>query len=92
MRRTQINPSLVLALREHEHPQTGITLRPELARSGWLYTMMEKSLRKIGRDRQGEQCKEVCFWLVLSRGFPPVGASSRAPDTQRSHPRHAPVG
>jgi hypothetical protein len=23
--------------------------------------MMRKSLRKIGRDRQGKQCKEVCL-------------------------------
>jgi hypothetical protein len=42
-------------------PRAGIALRPELARSGWLDTMMGKSLRKIGRDRQGEQHKEVCF-------------------------------
>jgi hypothetical protein len=45
-------------------------VRPELVRSGWLDIMMGKSLRKIGRARQGEQHKEVCFWLVLSRGFP----------------------
>jgi hypothetical protein len=43
--------------------------------------MTGKSLRKIGRDRQGEQCKEICFWLVLSREFPPAGASSRVLDT-----------
>jgi hypothetical protein len=36
-------------------------MRPELARSGWLDTMMEKSLRKIRRDRQHEQCKKVCL-------------------------------
>jgi hypothetical protein len=29
------------------------------------------------RERQGERHREVCFWLVLSRGFPPAGASSR---------------
>jgi hypothetical protein len=51
-------------------PKAGISMRPELARSGWLDTMMGKYHRKIGRDRQGEQHKEVCFWLVLSRGFP----------------------
>jgi hypothetical protein len=73
-------------------PRARITMRPELARSGWLDTMMGKSLRKIGRDRQGKQHKEVCFWLVLSRGFPPAGSSSRALDIQRSHLRHAPVG
>jgi hypothetical protein len=38
-----------------------ITVRPELTRSSWLDTMMGKSLRKIGRDRQGKQCKEVCL-------------------------------
>jgi hypothetical protein len=42
-------------------PRAGITLRPELARSGWLDTMKGKSLRKIGRDRQGKQHKEVCL-------------------------------
>jgi hypothetical protein len=62
--------------------RAGIAFRPELARSGWLDTMMGKSLRKIGGDRQGEQHKEVCFWLILIRGFPPAGVSSRAPDTQ----------
>jgi hypothetical protein len=55
-------------------PRARITLRPELARSGWLDTMTGKSLRKIGTDRQGKQCKEVClhgkeevqqrFWMV----------------------------
>jgi hypothetical protein len=86
MRHTRINLRLGLEL-----PRARITLRPELARSSWLDTMMGMSLRKIGRDRQGEQCKEVCFWLVLSRGFPPAGASSRVPDTQQSHLRHDPV-
>jgi hypothetical protein len=42
-------------------PRVRIALRPELARHGWLDTMTEKSLRKIGRDRQGKQCKEVCL-------------------------------
>jgi hypothetical protein len=76
-------------------PRARISMRPELARSGWLDTMMGKSLRKIRRDRQAEQCKEVCLWLVLSRGVPPAGAFSRAPDTQgslRSHLRHASIG
>jgi hypothetical protein len=55
-------------------PRARITLRPELARSGWLDTMTGKSLRKIGRNRQREKHKEVClygkeevrqrFWLV----------------------------
>jgi hypothetical protein len=39
-------------------PRAGITVRPELARSGWCGTMTEKSSRKIGRDRQPEQCKK----------------------------------
>jgi hypothetical protein len=42
-------------------PRAGITLRPELARSGWLDTMAGKSLRKIGRDRQGEQHKKSAY-------------------------------
>jgi hypothetical protein len=42
-------------------PRAKIALRPELARSGWLDTMKAKSLRKIGRDRQGKQHKEVCL-------------------------------
>jgi hypothetical protein len=41
--------------------RAGIALRPELAQSGWLDTLMGKSLRKIGRDRQGEQLKDVCL-------------------------------
>jgi hypothetical protein len=56
--------------REKKHPQSRIAMRPKLARSCWFDTMMGNSLRKIGRDRQGKQCKEVCFWLVLSMGFP----------------------
>jgi hypothetical protein len=36
-------------------------MRPELARSGWFNTIMEKSLRKIGRDRQCEQCKKSAY-------------------------------
>jgi hypothetical protein len=42
-------------------PRFRITVRPELARSGWLDTMMGKSLRKIGRDRHHEKCKKVCL-------------------------------
>jgi hypothetical protein len=72
-------------------PKARIAMRPELAKSGWLDTMTGKSLRKIGRDSQGEQHKEVCFWLFLSRGFPPAGVSSRAPNTQQLHLRHAPL-
>jgi hypothetical protein len=33
-------------------------VRPKLARSGWFNTMTRKSLRKIGRDRYGKQCKK----------------------------------
>jgi hypothetical protein len=36
-------------------------MRPVLARSGWFNTMMEKSFRKIGRDRQPEQCKKSAY-------------------------------
>jgi hypothetical protein len=36
-------------------------MRPELARSGWFNTMMGKSLRKRGRDRQPEQCKKSVY-------------------------------
>jgi hypothetical protein len=43
-------------------PRARITTRPELARSGWLDAMKGKSLRKIGRDRQHEQHKEVCLY------------------------------
>jgi hypothetical protein len=42
-------------------PRARIAVRPELSRSGWLNTITGKSLRKIGRDRQHEQCKEVCL-------------------------------
>jgi hypothetical protein len=45
---------------------------------------MGKFLRKIGsereRERQETRHREVCFWLVLSRGFPPAVVSSRAPE------------
>jgi hypothetical protein len=36
-------------------------MRPELARSGRFNTMMGKSLRKIGRDKQREQCKKSAY-------------------------------
>jgi hypothetical protein len=36
-------------------------MRPELARSGWFNTMTGKSLRKIGRDRHGKQCKKSAY-------------------------------
>jgi hypothetical protein len=36
-------------------------MRPELARSGWFNTMTGNSLRKIGRDRQGKQCKKSVY-------------------------------
>jgi predicted acetyltransferase len=51
-------------------PRAGIALRPELARSGLLNSMMGKSLRKIGRDSQPEQCKKSAymgrrrFWFI----------------------------
>jgi hypothetical protein len=72
IRHTQINPGLCLGLRGGSKSPTraGITVRPKLARSCWSNTMMGNSLRETGRDRQGEQQKEVCIWLVLSRGFP----------------------
>jgi hypothetical protein len=94
MRHNSINPGLVLGPQggSRSSPRAGIALRPELARSSWIDTMMGRSLRQTGRDRQGEQHREVCFWLVLSSGFPPAGASSRMPDTQWSHLRRVPVG
>jgi hypothetical protein len=36
-------------------------MRPELARSGWFNTMTEKSLRNIGRDKHGKQCKKSVY-------------------------------
>jgi hypothetical protein len=42
-------------------PRARTALRPELARSGWLDTMTGKSLRKIARDRQGEQRKKSTY-------------------------------
>jgi hypothetical protein len=42
-------------------PRAGITLRPELARSGLFNSMTGKSLGKIGRDRQHEQCKKSAY-------------------------------
>jgi hypothetical protein len=48
-------------------------MRLELARSGWCGTMTEKSLRRIGKKRQPEQCKKSAYmeeevwetiWLV----------------------------
>jgi hypothetical protein len=50
--------------------RAGISMRPKLARSCWFDTMMGKSLRRTGTERDREKRKEVCFWLVLSRGFP----------------------
>jgi hypothetical protein len=47
--------------REHELPRVRITVRPELARSGWFNTMTEKSLRNIGRDRHGKQLKKSAY-------------------------------
>jgi hypothetical protein len=82
IRHAPINPGLGLNLKESKStPRARITMRLKLARSCSFDYMMGKSLRKIGRDRQCKQRKEVYFWLVLSRGFPPRGASSRVPDT-----------
>jgi hypothetical protein len=47
--------------REHELPRTRITMRPELARSGWFNATTGKSLRKIGRDRHGKKCKMSAY-------------------------------
>jgi hypothetical protein len=77
MRHSQINSRLGLGLqrRGKSTPRARINVRPKLARSCWFDTMMGKSLRKTGteRERQGEQSKDMCFWLILSRGFPPAG-------------------
>jgi hypothetical protein len=85
VRHTRINAGLSLSLQggSKSTPRARITMRPKLAGSCWFDTMMGKSLRKTGtkRERQVKQHKEVCFWLVLSGGFPPAGASSRALDT-----------
>jgi hypothetical protein len=56
-------------------------MKPKLARSCWFDTMTGKSLRKTGTERErerdkGEQHREVCFWPVLSRRFPPAGVSA----------------
>jgi hypothetical protein len=63
MRHTRINPRLGLSSQggSMSSPRSGITLRPELARSGWLDIMMGKFLRKIGRDKQHEQCKKSVY-------------------------------
>jgi hypothetical protein len=42
---------------------------------------MGKSLRMVGTETEGEQHKEVYFWLVVGRGFPQAGASSQILDT-----------
>jgi hypothetical protein len=42
-------------------PRAGTALRPELARSGLLYSMMGKFFRKIGRDRDGKHCKKSVY-------------------------------
>jgi hypothetical protein len=63
MRHTQINPGLGLSPQggSMSSPRAGITMRPELARSGLFNTMMGKSLRKIGRDRHGKQHKKSAY-------------------------------
>jgi hypothetical protein len=42
-------------------PRARITLRPELARSGLLNSMMGKFFRKIGGDRYGKQCMKSVY-------------------------------
>jgi hypothetical protein len=83
IRHTQINPRFGLRPQggRTKHPRARIAIRPKLARSCWFDTMMGKSLMKTGTEREMEQHREVCFWLVLSRRFPPAGASSRAAET-----------
>jgi hypothetical protein len=76
MRYTQINPGLGLGPQggSMSSPRARITLRPELARSSWLDTMMGKSLKKIedtgsvssARKSASMGKQEVWerFWLV----------------------------
>jgi hypothetical protein len=54
-------------------PKAGITLRPELARSSWLDAMNGKSLRKIGRDRQGEKRRSLLL-ASPQQGVSPRGS------------------
>jgi hypothetical protein len=55
-------------------------MKPKLARSCWFDAMTRKSLRKTGMGVGRKQHRKVCFWLFLSRSFPPAGASSRVPE------------
>jgi hypothetical protein len=91
IRRTQINPWLGLGPQGGSKitPRAKIAMRPKLAWSCWFDTMKGKSIRKTGTE-MGEQRKEVCFWLVLSRGFP---QQENPPGHQNSqlYLRHAPV-
>jgi hypothetical protein len=41
--------------------RAGIALKPELARSGLLNSMMEKVFRKIGGDRYGKQYQKSAY-------------------------------
>jgi hypothetical protein len=51
-------------------PRSGIALRPELAKSGWLNTMTGKSLKKIetGRGREsayvGKEEVQERIWFI----------------------------
>jgi hypothetical protein len=45
----------------HELPRAVLAMRPELARSGFFNSIMGKSFRKIGRDKQREQCKKSVY-------------------------------
>jgi hypothetical protein len=62
MRHNQTNLGLSLSPQEGSmsSSRAGITLRPELARSGLLNSMMGKFFRKIG-DRYGKQCKKPVY-------------------------------
>jgi hypothetical protein len=63
MRRTRINLGLGLSPQRGSmsSPRAGITLRPELARSGLFNSMMGKFFRKIERDKQHEQYKKSVY-------------------------------
>jgi hypothetical protein len=53
-----------------------------LARSYWFDTMMGKSLRKTGTEREGGRTLQGSLLLANpQQGIPSAGASRRAPDT-----------
>jgi hypothetical protein len=57
MRHTQINPGLGLSPQggSKSTPRARIAVRPKLARSCWFDTMMGKSLRKTGTERERDR-------------------------------------